>query len=262
MDAYIEVAKQGKIQAYFGSVQRPDEVKQHAGWFDKNVASMLGGPVEKPSAPPVSERGVTQAAGLEKPTRISLAGLSDEEKSAKLSSWSTRATRDSRTSRTPKATTRLLPASLARMAGISIIVVAAARLANLTIRSLPVRHGRKARLPSSVKRADKRASRSRIRMPRCRLLPLMAVCRSHKAKTGTATDAGPSFPRRAPAGRETLRVDATSGNVYAGAGPTNVFGVHADAIEAAAKTIPIVRSAKSFAMLIPMAIRTARTTKP
>ena len=50
MDAYIEVAKQGKIQARFGSVQRPDEVKQqHAGWFDKNVASMLGGPVEKPS---------------------------------------------------------------------------------------------------------------------------------------------------------------------------------------------------------------------
>ena len=77
MDAYIEVAKQGKIPAYFGSVQRPDEVKQHASWFETNVAPKLG-----QSKPAVSERGVTQ--GLEKPLKVSLAGLSDEEKSARL----------------------------------------------------------------------------------------------------------------------------------------------------------------------------------
>jgi hypothetical protein len=40
-DAYIDVAKKGKVPAYFGSVQRPNETLQHSKWFDKEVAPNL-----------------------------------------------------------------------------------------------------------------------------------------------------------------------------------------------------------------------------
>jgi len=40
-DALIRVAHQGKVPAYFGSVQRPRETLQHASWYDKNIAPRL-----------------------------------------------------------------------------------------------------------------------------------------------------------------------------------------------------------------------------
>lgn len=43
-DAYINVAKAGKVPAYFGSVQRPHETLQHASWYDTQIAPQLGGP--------------------------------------------------------------------------------------------------------------------------------------------------------------------------------------------------------------------------
>ena len=43
-DAYIDVAKSGKVQAYFGSVQRPSETLRHAGWYDKAVAQHMRSP--------------------------------------------------------------------------------------------------------------------------------------------------------------------------------------------------------------------------
>lgn len=43
-DAYVRVAEQGKVPNYFGSVQRPHETLQHAGWYDKTIAPKLGGP--------------------------------------------------------------------------------------------------------------------------------------------------------------------------------------------------------------------------
>lgn len=38
LDAYIRVAQQGKLFSYFGSMQRPNETMQHAGWFNKTIA--------------------------------------------------------------------------------------------------------------------------------------------------------------------------------------------------------------------------------
>lgn len=43
-DAYINVAQAGKVPAYFGSVQRPNETLQHGSWYDQTVAPKLGGP--------------------------------------------------------------------------------------------------------------------------------------------------------------------------------------------------------------------------
>ncbi|NBV77554.1 hypothetical protein EBR66_05320 [bacterium] len=41
IDAYIKVAEQGKLFQYFGSLQRPKETLQHAGWYATNVQSKL-----------------------------------------------------------------------------------------------------------------------------------------------------------------------------------------------------------------------------
>lgn len=38
MDAFIRVAQQGKLLTYFGSMKRPNETMQHAGWFNSQVA--------------------------------------------------------------------------------------------------------------------------------------------------------------------------------------------------------------------------------
>lgn len=38
LDAYIRVAQQGKLLSYFGSMKRPSETMQHAGWFNKTIA--------------------------------------------------------------------------------------------------------------------------------------------------------------------------------------------------------------------------------
>lgn len=38
IDAYIRVAQQGKLLSYFGSMKRPNETMQHAGWFNQTVA--------------------------------------------------------------------------------------------------------------------------------------------------------------------------------------------------------------------------------
>ncbi|HUO50216.1 MAG TPA: peptidoglycan-binding protein [Candidatus Paceibacterota bacterium] len=38
IDAFIQVAEQGKVEDYFGSVQRPNEITQQNGWFNANVA--------------------------------------------------------------------------------------------------------------------------------------------------------------------------------------------------------------------------------
>jgi len=43
-DAYVKVAESGNVPRYFGSVQRPHETLQHAGWYDKTVAPKLAGP--------------------------------------------------------------------------------------------------------------------------------------------------------------------------------------------------------------------------
>ncbi len=37
LEAYIRVAQQGKLFAYFGSMQRPNETLQHANWFNTTV---------------------------------------------------------------------------------------------------------------------------------------------------------------------------------------------------------------------------------
>lgn len=42
-DAYIRVAEAGKVPAYFGSIQRPNETLRHAGWYDKTVAPRVAG---------------------------------------------------------------------------------------------------------------------------------------------------------------------------------------------------------------------------
>ena len=42
LDAYIQVAEQGKMGAYFGSVQQPQEITKWNGWFDNNVSDTGG----------------------------------------------------------------------------------------------------------------------------------------------------------------------------------------------------------------------------
>jgi|GEM_PF-3575628 len=37
LEAFIRVAQQGKLFAYFGSMQRPNEIRQHANWFNTTV---------------------------------------------------------------------------------------------------------------------------------------------------------------------------------------------------------------------------------
>ena len=43
LDAFIRVAQQGKLFAYFGSMQHPSETMQHAGWFNKTIAPYVDG---------------------------------------------------------------------------------------------------------------------------------------------------------------------------------------------------------------------------
>ena len=43
LDAFIRVAQQGKLFAYFGSMQRSNEVLQHAAWFNKTVTPHADG---------------------------------------------------------------------------------------------------------------------------------------------------------------------------------------------------------------------------
>lgn len=37
LDAFIRTAQQNKLVAYFGSIQRPQEIMQHASWFNRTV---------------------------------------------------------------------------------------------------------------------------------------------------------------------------------------------------------------------------------
>lgn len=67
-DAYIEVAKKGKLQAYFGSLQRPNETLQHGKWYDSTVAPNLAG--DAPA--PVAQRGIMQ--GYPAGTRVASLG--------------------------------------------------------------------------------------------------------------------------------------------------------------------------------------------
>ncbi len=49
LQAVIQVTRQGKLFQYFGSLQRPHETAQHAGWFNQAVAPQVSG--EVPYAP-------------------------------------------------------------------------------------------------------------------------------------------------------------------------------------------------------------------
>lgn len=41
LDALVNVAEANKLQAYFGSIQRPNELLQHGGWFEAHVAQNI-----------------------------------------------------------------------------------------------------------------------------------------------------------------------------------------------------------------------------
>jgi hypothetical protein len=42
IDAYMQVTQKGKLFQYFGSLQRPNETLQHAGWYNKAVTPYFG----------------------------------------------------------------------------------------------------------------------------------------------------------------------------------------------------------------------------
>lgn len=42
IDAYMQVTQKGKLFQYFGSLQRPNETLQHAGWYNKTVTPYFG----------------------------------------------------------------------------------------------------------------------------------------------------------------------------------------------------------------------------
>ena len=194
--------------------------------------SALGGPVEKAAPPPVSERGVTQAAGLEKPHTVSFAGLSDLDKGARLTDLITRGY-----------------TSFVHKSGSDGDVISAWKTrgygwrATGSSQAKDLNGGGDLDDPKFAGPAWAEDAIAKLREARGQEgdrkpdpnSPMPAAdgrVQVAQAKTGTATDAGPQRQDRR------LVVDVNEPNAANGQPPPSVFGVHADAIEAAAKTNP------------------------